>query len=155
MVVLATNTPQVLDEAIQDRIDEMLYFDKPSLTERTNILFQYLIKYCKPKKSFIEKAKDVINHPSLLINGKKTINISQLDSKYIESIAERTEGFSGRELTKLVVSWHDAAFSMENPTLDKVTVEEVLNRHIEQFKTKNKWNKTQKDYFNLMHNKKI
>ena len=90
-------------------------------------------------------------HPSTLIHGKKKINISQINSDHIENIAKRTEGFSGRELTKLVVAWHDAAFAKDNPILDKETVEDVLNRHINQNKTKDKWNNLQKEYFNTMH----
>lgn len=151
MLVLATNAPQLLDEAIQDRIDELVSFDRPSVKERTHILYHYLLKYCKPKRSLVDKAQMIMQHPSIIFTGKKTINISQLDADYIENIAKRTEGFSGRELTKLVVSWHDAAFAKENPILDKETVEEVLVRHIEQNKTKDKWNVLQKAYFEKMH----
>lgn len=153
MIVLATNAPQLLDEAIQDRIDEMVFFDRPLLKERTTILYHYLLQYCKPKRTAIDKAKMLYYHPSIIIHGKKTINISQLDSDYIEDIAKRTEGFSGRELTKLVVSWHDAAFAKENPVLDKEIVETVLKRHLEQNKTKDKWNILQKEYFDMMHSK--
>ncbi len=151
MVVLATNAPQLLDEAIQDRVDELVNFEKPSVKERTNILFHYLLKYCKPKKGFIESAKMIIKHPTLLLYKKKMINISQLDSDYIEDIAVRTEGFSGRELTKLVVAWHDGAFAKDDPVLDRETVESILLRHIEQNKTKDKWNVVQKKYFDTMH----
>jgi ATPase family AAA domain-containing protein 3A/B len=151
MVVLATNAPQLLDEAIQDRLDELIYFEKPTLNERTIILYHYLLKYCKPQRSYIDKFKMYCKHPSTLIHGKKKINISQINSDHIENIAKRTEGFSGRELTKLVVAWHDAAFAKDNPILDKETVEDVLNRHINQNKTKDKWNNLQKEYFNTMH----
>ena len=153
MVVLATNAPQLLDEAIQDRIDEMVNFERPSLKERTNILYHYLLKYCKPSRTLLQKVQMILTHPSIILHGKKTINISELDSEYIENIAIRTEGFSGRELTKLVVSWHDSAFAKEVPLLDKKTVEDVLNRHIDQNKTKDKWNVLQKEYFNTMHSK--
>ncbi len=153
MIVLATNAPQLLDEAIQDRLDEMVNFERPSLKERTNILYHYLLQYCKPSRTFLQKLQNVLSHPSVLFHGKKTINISELDPDYIEDIASRTEGFSGRELTKLVVSWHDSAFAKEIPLLDKQTIEEVLARHIEQNKTKDKWNVLQKEYFNTMHNK--
>jgi ATPase family AAA domain-containing protein 3A/B len=153
MVVLATNEPQLLDEALQDRIDEMVYFEKPSLTERANILYHYLIKYCKPERTWFEKVKLYISHPTILVHGKRSINISSLDSDYIDDIAKRTEGFSGRELTKLIVSWHDAAFAKCSPILDKTIIEEVLERQIDQNKTKDKWNLSQKEYFKLMHPK--
>ena len=153
MIVLATNSPQLLDEAIQDRIDEMVFFDRPSVRERTNILYHYLLQYCKPKHGFPDQFFMWKCHPSSFGQKMKTINISQLDSDYIEDIAIRTEGFSGRELTKLVVSWHDAAFAKDNLVLDKETVESVLTRHLEQNKTKDKWNVLQKEYFDMMHSK--
>lgn len=153
MVVLATNAPQLLDEAIQDRIDEMVNFERPSSKERANILYHYLLKYCQPSRSLNEKIKMWIQHPSTLIHGKKTINIAELDGDYIDNIAERTEGFSGRELTKLVIAWHDAAFAKEEPILDKETVEKVLKHHLKQNETKEQWNESQVEYFKLMHPK--
>lgn len=151
MVVLATNAPQLLDEAIQDRIDEMVYFDRPSTKERANILYLYLLKFTQPTNKLSQKIKMWIQHPSILFKGKKVINISQLDSDYIDDIAKRTEGFSGRELTKLVVAWHDAAFAKEDPVLDKETAEKVLARYLVQSQTKDKWNEDQSGYFKIMH----
>ena len=153
MIVLATNAPQLLDVAIQDRIDEMIMFDKPSYKERSNILLHYLLKYCKPESSFIGRIKNVLKNPTIIFYKIKKINISQIDSNYIDDIARRTEGFSGRELNKLVVSWHDAAFAKDDPILDKATIESVLERHLEQNRVKRNWNADQEDYFKLMHPK--
>jgi len=104
-----------------------------------------------PPSKYIEKIKQWKDNPSSLFAKKKVINISSLSQELIEQIATRTEGFSGRELTKLVISWHDAAFAKADPILDKDTVEEVLARHIDQNTTKNKWNRAQDDYFKKMH----
>jgi ATPase family AAA domain-containing protein 3A/B len=154
MVVLATNTPQLLDEALQDRMDEMVYFEKPSIKQRADILNYYLLKYLEPKYTLIERIKMVLKHPSLLYIKKKTIQ-SELDSSYIDDVAERTEGFSARELNKLIVAWHDEAFAKDMPILDKQVAEKVVDRHIRQNKIKEKWNTSQHEYFNLMHSKKI
>lgn len=35
----------------------------------------------------------------------------------IERIAQETKGFSGREITKMVIAWHDAAFTLPDPVL--------------------------------------
>lgn len=153
MIVLATNTPQLLDIAIQDRIDEMIMFDKPSYKERSNILYHYLLKYCKPERTLLSKLKSYLKNPTKVFYKIKFINISQIDSDYIDDIAKRTEGFSGRELNKLVVSWHDAAFAKSDPVLDKATVESVLERHLDQNKIKRDWNAGQEEYFKLMHPK--
>jgi ATPase family AAA domain-containing protein 3A/B len=129
----------------------MVYFEKPSVKERSIILYHYLLKYCMPPSKFADKFKQWKSNPSSLFTKKKVINISSLSQELIEQIAVKTEGFSGRELTKLVISWHDAAFAKSDPILDKELTEEVLQRHIEQNGTKNKWNKSQDDYFKKMH----
>ena len=129
----------------------MVYFEKPSSKERSIILYHYLLKYCMPPTKFSDKLKQWKTNPSSIFAKKKVINISSLSQELIEQIAIRTEGFSGRELTKLVISWHDAAFAKSDPILDKDTIEEVLSRHIGQNSTKDKWNKHQEDYFKKMH----
>lgn len=39
------------------------------------------------------------------------MRLEGVDQNLIDRIAEETEGFSGRELMKMVVAWHDAAFT--------------------------------------------
>lgn len=46
ILVMATNNPEQLDEAIHDRIDEVVGFNLPSENERRIMLFHYLVKYC-------------------------------------------------------------------------------------------------------------
>ena len=46
VIVLATNAPQSLDEAVHDRIDEVVGFNLPSENERKIMLMHYLVKYC-------------------------------------------------------------------------------------------------------------
>ena len=46
IVVLATNTPDQLDTAVHDRIDEIVNFHKPSTNERQTMLYHYLVQYC-------------------------------------------------------------------------------------------------------------
>ena len=48
VVILATNNPESLDEAVHDRIDEIVGFKKPSEREREIMLYHYLVKYCQP-----------------------------------------------------------------------------------------------------------
>jgi ATPase family AAA domain-containing protein 3A/B len=152
MVVLATNTPELLDEALQDRMDEMVYFDKPSLKQRADILKYYLLKYLKPQHTLLEKMKMMFKHPSLIYTTKKTIK-SELDDEYVDIVANKTEGFSARELSKLVVSWHDEAFAKDTSVLDRELADKVVEKHIRQNKIKDKWNSTQHEYFKLMHSK--
>eukprot|EP00947_MAST-08B_sp_MAST-8B-sp1_P003712 g3712.t1 len=45
MLVMATNRPEDLDEAIVDRVDETLLFDLPGLPERTQLVQLYFTKH--------------------------------------------------------------------------------------------------------------
>jgi ATPase family AAA domain-containing protein 3A/B len=46
ILVLASNLPDQLDDAVMDRVDEIVHFDRPGYTERKNILFHYLVEFC-------------------------------------------------------------------------------------------------------------
>lgn len=45
MLVLASNKPEQFDYAINDRLDEIVSFDKPGLDERKRMIFHYFDKY--------------------------------------------------------------------------------------------------------------
>ena len=51
IVVMATNCPDQLDEAVHDRIDEIVGFKLPSQKERQIMLYHYLVKYCTPPQT--------------------------------------------------------------------------------------------------------
>lgn len=40
-----------------------------------------------------------------------------VNKEIIEKIAAETDGFSGREITKMVIAWHDAAFTLPDAVL--------------------------------------
>ncbi len=79
VLVMATNTPEQLDEAVHDRIDEIVAFGLPSVNERRIMLFHYLVMYCQPPTTFKEKAKFVYEHPKTLYTGKKLIRMEGID----------------------------------------------------------------------------
>lgn len=64
-----------------------------------------------------------------------------MDNELIEGIAKQTEGFSGREIMKMVVAWHDAAFTLPDATLRPDVMETVLNKFKLQHKLKDTWTK--------------
>jgi ATPase family AAA domain-containing protein 3A/B len=47
MVVLATNRPGDLDDAVLDRMDEAIHFDLPGQQQRQQLLTLYLDKYIR------------------------------------------------------------------------------------------------------------
>lgn len=151
MVVLATNAPQLLDEAIQDRMDEVLSFDSPLLEERVKIIKYHLNLYMSRLDDKWEKIKFVMKHPKFVLYKIQKVDMSELSDEYLTEVSKRLEGFSGREIGKLVVSWHDEMYAKDSTKLDKEIVEKVLERHIEQVKTMQEWNEKQKEFFKIIH----
>ena len=70
ILVMATNNPEQLDEAIHDRIDEVVGFTLPNENERRIMLFHYLVKYCQPPQTTMEKAEFIYKYPRSLYHGK-------------------------------------------------------------------------------------
>jgi ATPase family AAA domain-containing protein 3A/B len=62
-------------------------------------------------------------------------------NEYISELAKKINGFSGREIFKMVVAWHDAAFSKPDPILTPELMEEILIKFKEQHAQKEKWSK--------------
>ena len=128
ILVLATNAPETLDEAVHDRIDEVVSFDLPSQAERQTMLYHYLVMYCQPPTSSKDKLKFLWKHPKSLYTGKKLIRMEGVSHEVVEQIAKETAGFSGRAITKMVVAWHDAAFTLADPVLTPEIMMRILGK---------------------------
>lgn len=84
MLVLATNNPESLDEAVYDRLDEMVHFTHPGQEERENLLFMYFTQYCKDIKTTYEKFRFLLKNPRTLVTGKKLVRMDEeIDAAYI------------------------------------------------------------------------
>lgn len=81
------------------------------------MLMHYLVKYCQPPQTTYEKAMFFYRHPRAVYTGKKLIRMEGISKDLIDEIADETKGFSGREIMKMVVAWHDAAFTTPNAVL--------------------------------------
>lgn len=86
-----------------------------------------------------DKFNDFLCKPTTIFYYKKLIRMRDIDEEYIKTIAQRTDGFSSRELEKFVISCHDIAFSKRDPVLDKNIVEDVLTRSIAAHRIREKW----------------
>mmetsp|Transcript_3913 Transcript_3913/g.4535 ORF Transcript_3913/g.4535 Transcript_3913/m.4535 type:complete len:116 (+) Transcript_3913:3-350(+) len=107
------------------------------------MIMHYLVEFCKPPESTSEKLKFFYKHPKSIYRGKKLIRMEGVTNEYMAEIAEKTEGFSGREIFKMVVGWHDAAFSQPEPILTPEFMEIILARFKEQHQQKEKWTKSE------------
>lgn len=96
MLVLATNRPEDLDAAILDRIDVSLHIDLPGLPECLQLVRLYMDMHItlhaqKTRKLWLSR-----------LHCRVEDNV--LSDKFVQLVAERTLGFSGREISKLFIS---------------------------------------------------
>ncbi|CAN0887111.1 ATPase family AAA domain-containing protein 3-B [Linum grandiflorum] len=120
VLVLATNRPGDLDSAVTDRIDEVIEFPLPGEDERFKLINLYLKKYLgdsgeEPKWGFFFNKKP------------QTITVNGVTEEVIREAAKMTEGFSGREIAKLMASVQAAVYGRPDCVLDSELLKEVVN----------------------------
>ena len=65
----------------------------------------------------------------------------------VERIARETVGFSGRAITKMVVAWHDAAFTLPDPVLTPEIMDRILEKFKLQQKLKDTWSRDEANLY--------
>jgi ATPase family AAA domain-containing protein 3A/B len=124
MMVLASNTPEQFDWAVNDRLDEVVEFQLPGLDERKRLVFLYFEKFV------LEPAAQ----------GRRRLKVDTFDYKAVCSgIADMTEGLSGREISKLGVSWQASAYASETGLLTEKMVMERVHDVLKQHDQKMSW----------------
>jgi ATPase family AAA domain-containing protein 3A/B len=123
MMVYASNQPSQFDEAVMDRIDEMVEFDLPAAHERRKMIAMYIEKY-------------LLNPP-----GKWTKKVTTVDigDEEIERVVAETEGFSGRAISKLAIAWQAAAYGTDGAILDQSTFFKTVQHHKKSMAQKDHW----------------
>lgn len=119
VLVLATNRPGDLDSAITDRIDEVIEFPVPGVEERFKLLNLYLKKYLE--------TEDESGLKLLLKKKPKQITVRDLSEDQIWEAARKTDGFSGREIAKLVASIQAAVYGQSDCALDSHLFKEIVD----------------------------
>ncbi|XP_036415760.1 ATPase family AAA domain containing 3 [Colossoma macropomum] len=124
MLVLASNQPEQFDWAINDRIDEIVNFALPGPEERERLVRLYFDRYV------LEPAT----------GGRQRLKLAQFDyGKKCSEIAKRTEGMSGREISKLGVAWQAAAYSSEDGVLTEAMIDARVDDAVRQHMQKMDW----------------
>ena len=123
MIVYASNQPEQFDWAVIDRIDEVVFFDLPKYEERLHMLKHYMNYY--------------IRHP--LTKSANPIKLEGIDDTLLESIAKQTEGFSGREMSKLVISFQAMAYGDVPAVLTPALIARVMEATHSTKQKKQKW----------------
>lgn len=134
VLALATNRPGDLDSAVSDRIDEVLEFPLPGEDERFKLLKLYLNKYI---------AKTGERKPGLFSQlfqkKQKKIEIKGVDDDIIKEAAAKTEGFSGREIAKLMASVQAAVYGSKDCVLDTNLFREVVDYKVAEHQQRKKF----------------
>ncbi|XP_038992602.1 ATPase family AAA domain-containing protein 3-like [Hibiscus syriacus] len=133
VLALATNRPGDLDSAVADRIDEVLEFPLPGEDERFKLLKLYLDKYIAQTGS---------RKPGLFENlfkkQQQQIEIRGLTDDILREAAAKTDGFSGREIAKLMASVQAAVYGSENCVLDLSLFREVVDYKVAEHQQRRK-----------------
>ncbi|KAG7154591.1 ATPase family AAA domain-containing protein 3-like [Homarus americanus] len=109
MMVLASNTPEVLDFAVVDRVHEPVEFPLPTMAERERLVRLYFEKYILLPAS----------------EGKRRLKVAEFDySKACTTVAQITKGMSGREITNLALDWQMTTYA----SLEGVFTDDIMLR---------------------------
>lgn len=144
-VVLATNTPDIIDTAVQDRIDELVLFEKPNIDQRTKLINFYFNEYILNNNK-IKRFSSIFNYFSknkvdLIVNLK--FDLSKHNTKtynFVKDLSDKTADFSGREINKFIVYLHDTVFNKPIPEITDNDIELALNKFKHQKEVFNSWN---------------
>ncbi|CAN8229135.1 unnamed protein product [Cochlearia groenlandica] len=130
VLVLATNRPGDLDSAVTDRIDEVIEFPLPGEEERFKLLNLYLNKYVK-KSDNDKETKPMWSHLFKKLSQKIRVE-EDLTEKVIYEAAKKTEGFSGREIAKLVAGVQAGVYGREDCVLDSQLFKEIVEYKVDE-----------------------
>lgn len=122
MMVYASNQPSQFDEAITDRIDEMVEFGLPDMDERRRMIAMYMDQY--------------LLNPTTTHKVKIADDISE---ETIDKVVQSTAGFSGRAISKLVIAWQAAAYGSVDGSLSRSMFLETLEHHKKNMHIKEEW----------------
>lgn len=127
VLVLATNRPGDLDSAITDRIDEVIEFPLPKEEERFKLLKLYLQKYLSGEGETESKWGHLFKNKK-----SQKITVKDLSDDVIREAAKKTEGFSGREIAKLLASVQAAVYGSPDCVLDPQLFRELVDYKVKE-----------------------
>ena len=122
VLVLATNRPGDLDSAVTDRIDEMIEFPLPGEEERFKLLKLYLNKYLSDEGQSTSKWNPLSKSKPQKITIKDDVS-----DDLIRKSAKKTQGFSGREIAKLMAGVQAAVYGRPDCVLDSQLFMEIVD----------------------------
>jgi len=136
MLILTTSNPSALDEAVLDRCDDVVCCSMPSRKERWGIIDTEL-------KIRFQRRRTEERHYPLLRWFFRSRKILQYDGDFDIKIAthklsedKMTDGFSGRELSKIIRAVETAVYGSEGCTLTSELWDQVIVEMCDSIKAK-------------------
>jgi ATPase family AAA domain-containing protein 3A/B len=142
MVVFASNQPEQLDWAVQDRVDEMVEFELPGVEQRRQMLEMYFNKYIRDPEGAEGAESSGMKMPwtkSARKIGTHGIGDDVAIAAKLDEFAEQTEGFSGRAIEKMAIAWQASAYGGESGDLDEAAFQDVVDIYADQHLHKQQW----------------
>jgi ATPase family AAA domain-containing protein 3A/B len=133
VLALATNRPGDLDSAVADRIDEVLEFPLPGEEERSKLVKLYLDKYIL--KAGENQGKGLL---SFFRRRPQKIAVKGITDDLIREAAAKTDGFSGREIAKLLASVQAAVYGSTECELTPALFREVVDYKVAEHQQRKK-----------------
>ncbi|XP_077302521.1 ATPase family AAA domain containing bor [Arctopsyche grandis] len=135
MLVLASNTPQQFDSAINDRVDKMIEFGLPGLEERERLIRLYFDKF--------------VLQPA--VEGHRRLKVASFDyGGLCQRMSVTTAGMSGRAISKLGVAWQAAAYSSIDGILTEEMVLDICEEALEDHRLKMEWLSEEEKYRGML-----
>lgn len=140
-LVLATNRPEDLDEAVLDRMDDALCVPLPGLQERSLLAALYFNRYVRGEGAAVAYS-DGDARPRGWVRrflGRTTrspppiATAADVTPELLVEVAHATAGFSGRELAKLMASVAAAVYGAPPPrVLHAHTIRDVVRDKVQE-----------------------
>lgn len=140
MLVVMTNRPQDFDEAALSRLDYRVKIDKPELKERIGILKKYIKELILEVPTQLRQSTiwtrlhDRIYKPEPILELK--VENEALSDLVIEAIANRIDGFVGRDIFKMVLAMQARASLSKDRTLTAQMIASVIDQKIKEHNAK-------------------
>mmetsp|Transcript_2713 Transcript_2713/g.2868 ORF Transcript_2713/g.2868 Transcript_2713/m.2868 type:complete len:671 (+) Transcript_2713:188-2200(+) len=131
MLVLATNRPSDLDSAVLDRMDVSLHIKLPALEQRIHLLNQYFRIHVLDTIAVMKKRNRSFFHTSQSLDVEEKC----YSKPTILSTAKAIQGFSGREISKIMIAMQYTLMLADKGILTSelfnLTVQTKLKEHRE------------------------
>lgn len=137
MIILTTSNPSELDDAVLDRCDDILHCNLPQIPERVEILTNEFKKAFCPAEDNDNPQCSIKKQNHQYLHYDNSFNVeAELDALAKD---DRTNGCSGRELTKLIRALQNDMF-IRNETLSKELWKREINQICDMMNKKKKLN---------------